>query len=222
MQKYHYIIDAGHGGLDSDGNYTTSTNWWKRSYFKDGELLSSSKGVAWLEANADEKFYEGVSNRDIRDRLSKLLMDKGIVHSYVADTYKDVPLMQRVYQANIITAKQSLPCIFISIHSNAGRGTGNEIYTSKGVTKADAFGQCFAEALYNEFEEEAFRKDLRDGDWDKEADFAVLRYTAAPSVLTENFFYDNYEDYLLLKNDCVKQRIAEAHYNAILEIEKNH
>ena len=106
MQKYHYIISAGHGGLDEKGNYTTSVKWWKRAYYKAGKLLSSRKGVKWLEANADEKFYEGVSNREIREKLSKMLMDEGIQHSFVADTNDDIPLSQRVYQANIIAAEK--------------------------------------------------------------------------------------------------------------------
>jgi len=44
------------------------------------------------------------------------------------------------------------------------------------------------------------RYDLTDGDKDKEAEFYVLRRTACPAVLVECLFFDNPEDYALLKD----------------------
>ena len=42
-----------------------------------------------------------------------------------------------------------------------------------------------------------------------------------PAVLTENGFYNNKEECKLLLQDDIRQKIADAHVAAILEIEKN-
>jgi N-acetylmuramoyl-L-alanine amidase len=100
--------------------------------------------------------------------------------------------------------------IFISIHNNAfnTKARGFEIYTTKGVTKSDALAESIANAI------EPFYKDLKlnlrydtsDGDKDKEAEFYVLARTACPAVLIECLFFDNAEDYALLKDpDFVKE-----------------
>ena len=217
-QKYLYILDAGHGGI-IDNVYQTPESDWKKSYFKNKVLLPSRMGTKWLEENCDEKFYEGVFNREVRELLSKKLMERNIKHFFVNDTEKNMPLSQIVYSANIIAAREKRKCVFISIHSNAGGGRGLEVYTSKGFTKADPLGQILAEELHKEFNTSVFRKDLTDKDWDKEADFYVLKYTAMPAVLSENFFYDNYNDFELLKKKETKEKVAHAHFNAILRIE---
>ena len=38
------------------------------------------------------------------------------------------------------------------------------------------------------------RKDMTDGDPDKESGFYILKHTKCPAVLTENLFQDNKED----------------------------
>lgn len=51
--------------------------------------------------------------------------------------------------------------------------------------------------------------------------FYVLRKTAMTSVLTENGFYNNKKEALALMDDKMRQKIADAHVAAILEIEEN-
>ncbi len=42
-----------------------------------------------------------------------------------------------------------------------------------------------------------------------------------PAILTENGFYNNKEEVADLMKDSFRQKIADAHIDAILEIEKN-
>ncbi len=68
-----------------------------------------------------------------------------------------------------------------------------------------------------EFPEERLRKDTRDGDLDKEANFTVLHKTIMPAVLTENFFMDTErecKEYLMTKEG--RKRIIDFHVEAIL------
>jgi len=64
------------------------------------------------------------------------------------------------------------------------------------------------------------RTDYSDGDPDKEAQFDVLVDTRMPAVLTENFFMDNIDECKnILMTESGRNRIADAHFKAIIEIE---
>ena len=104
--------------------------------------------------------------------------------------------------------------ILISVHCNAaGSGQwmnarGWEAWTSVGETKADELATC----LYREAEKAGFkiRKDMTDGDPDKEAHFYILKHTKCPAVLTENLFQDNREDVAYLLSKTGKKTIVGA------------
>lgn len=89
---------------------------------------------------------------------------------------------------NIAVANKEFTVIFVSIHSNSGSATasGMEIYTTKGDTSADKLAELICEAWPG-----AIRKDLSDGDSDKEANFAVISKTNMPAVLIELGFISN-------------------------------
>jgi N-acetylmuramoyl-L-alanine amidase len=111
-------------------------------------------------------------------------------------------------------------CIYLSIHANAGGRRGWEVFTSKGETRSDRIATVFYDMINEEFPETRMRPDTSDGDPDKEAQFDVLANTKMPAVLTENFFMDNEaecKEYLLSENS--RDRIAKAHFNAIVKIE---
>jgi N-acetylmuramoyl-L-alanine amidase len=98
---------------------------------------------------------------------------------------------------------------------------GWSVYTSKGETKSDIVASVLAEKAQKEFPDEYMRKDTRDGDADKESNFWVLKKTAMPAILSENFFmtnYDNCHKYLLSEEG--RDRIAKIHFEMILEIEE--
>ena len=55
----------------------------------------------------------------------------------------------------------------------------------------------------------------------KEKNLYVLTKTIMPAVLTENGFYNNKGEVKQLMRNSVRQKIADAHVAAIMEIEKN-
>lgn len=59
------------------------------------------------------------------------------------------------------------------------------------------------------------RKDMSDGDPDKESQFYILRKTKCPAVLTENLFQDNQEDVEFLLSEAGKRAIVDLHVKGI-------
>ena len=62
-----------------------------------------------------------------------------------------MPLGERVRIANEIAAKNNGRAIYVSVHGNAGGGTGFEVYTSKGQTKSDKIAGFYMDAMAEEF-----------------------------------------------------------------------
>ena len=52
-------------------------------------------------------------------------------------------------------------------------------------------------------------EDLSDGDSDYEANFWVLKNTNMPAVLSENLFFDQFEDAMILMNPQYKETYCE-------------
>src|SRR6478735_5117424 len=171
--KHTWILDAGHGGVDGNGKYTTDPKIGKQWTFEDGF-----------------KIYEGVTNRLIADELYHRLIDLDIDFRLVYDPVFDLSLTRRVQSANAIQAKVKNG-FYLSIHSNAGGGKGFEVFTSPGQTSSDLAATALIQALRAAFPEYPIRKDLADGDEDKEAKFYVLVNTFMPAILVENLFFDN-------------------------------
>lgn len=192
----HVLLENGHGGI-INGVYQTAG---KRSpKWSDGRQL-----------------FEGDFNRKVVNSIANLCLVENIPFTILVPELEDISLAERVKRANEIY-KEKKDSILISVHANAGGGTGFEMFTTKGETKSDAI----AEVLINEFgktiPELKLRKDTSDGDLDKEAQFYILRKTHCPAVLVECAFMDTYEPdcRLLLDNPNL---FAKAIFNGILEI----
>ena len=199
MSKYIYLIDAGHGGIDLQGNYVTAPNK--------------------MYDHGDFKIYEGEFNRKVASKLMALLKGERIKYQQIHDDIDDTPLRIRVERANNTDMLSYGRCIYISIHANAGGGKNCEVYTSPRETKSDPIAEIWAEECIKEFGD-GFRKDLSDGDMDKEAKFFVLIKTSCPAILTENFFMDNYVEAKKMITEEFQNRVAEVHFRAIKRIEK--
>jgi len=224
MSRYTWLIEAGHGGM-INGKYQTTTYWWKRAFFKNGILLNPSEhSLEWLEDKCDYKYYEGVGNRDIARRIMKGLEKLGIsYYDVLQGEESDVSLATRVKRANDYNSIHG-NCIYLSIHSNAftkQSAEGFSVYTSPGFTNSDKIAPFIFKEIAIEFPTHIPRKDETDGDVDKEENFYVLRNTAMPAVLSENLFYTNWKEVQILGSEKGRQRIADAHIKAIIEIEKN-
>jgi len=200
MSKYLWLLDPGHGGI-LEGKYQTSG---KRSpIWKDGS-----------------QYFEGDGNRDIVDRILKMCKDAGIDAMDIVSSNKDISLSERVARANALNSIQK--CIYVSIHSDGftkESANGYSVYTSKGQTQSDDIASVFIDNMQRAFPDHKLRKDTRDGDEDKEANFYVLKYTKCPAILIENFFMTNEKECLLLMSEEGKYKIALTHFNSIKEIE---
>ncbi len=191
------LLDNGHGGLIA-GAYQTPG---KRSpVWEDGSQL-----------------FEGEFNRAIVNGVVQQLTRLGIPYVVITPEYRDITLETRVRRANQYDPTDSF---FLSVHANAGGGTGSEIFTSPGETRSDAIATLFGESFRRVFPERRLRTDLQDGDLDKERRFYVLTRTRMPAVLTENFFMDNEAECReLLMTPEGRARVVDYHVAAIREVQ---
>jgi len=185
MIKYNHCVflGAGHGPV-KDGKYTTAPS----KMFKHPE--------GW--------FYEGVKNRKYVYEIKRKLELKGVNVVLTSSYTDDNKLYSRSFLANTYHSNVQRG-FYISEHSNATsehNARGFLTYTSKGKTRSDLFASMAID-MYKEYfpNLKVLTNYSRDGDADFEADFHVLAKTNMPSVLLENLFFDNHEDYLLLESD---------------------
>lgn len=183
MKDKILFIDAGHGGIDPNGNYTTAPS--KQHKFKQG-----FHNEGW--------FYEGVSNRRIAAEFIAQASRMGYLCIPVYHPYKDTSLSTRTEIANNIAKQLKADSVYISFHSDAfdttARGwtvyhhpnsrNGKELAENIAI---EALSLCVDYAVPG-------RTPLRA---DK---YHVLTYTNMPAVLIENLFFDNEQDAELLQD----------------------
>lgn len=102
---------------------------------------------------------------------------------------------------------------FLSIHCNSAENRsahGCEVWTSPGQTQADVLAECIIRAMGKEFPDMTFRRDMVDGDSDKEARFAVLMRTCMPAALIELAFISNPTEEVMLESPSYQARAARA------------
>jgi len=161
--------------------------------------------------------------REIAARIEEKLKKTNIPFQRIVLEYNDVPLWERCLRVNKI-ARASGPenCLLVSLHVNAsttGKARGWEIHTSPGQTLSDTYATLFwQEAEKRLTTETRMRGDHTDNDPDWDSNFAILRDTICPAVLTENLFMDNEQDCRYLLSEAGKQAITDIHVNAILKV----
>ena len=185
-----FLLDLGHGGI-IDGVYQT---YPKKMYsFESGEVA-----------------YEGVLNREIGKRVIHKLDAYGFKCINICPTEVDVPLGVRADVVNRYCEEYGTDeCLLISLHSNSGKGTGFEIWTSPGQTKSDRYAELFYDTFKSMFPDVRLRSDTSDGDHDKESAFYILQETNCPAILPEFLFFDNWQDFQLLKSPVFQNRYAD-------------
>lgn len=180
-----------------------------------GKDTPGKRSPKWSD---NKQLFEWEFNRDIVKRISAKLQNAGIIPVVLVPEEIDIPLSQRVNRVNKISKDNGGNAILISIHGNAGGGTGWECFTSVGETKSDKYATILCDEFKKEFPELKMRFDYSDNDPDKESQFYILKNTSCPAVLTENFFMDTEKDCRLMMSDMGRERIATAHVRAILKM----
>lgn len=186
------------------------------------------------KCSPDKKFYEYKYSREISEDIYSILKNMGY-DVYIDIKEDDLKLTQnqelkkRVDFVNSICNKFGASnCIYISIHVNgAGDGSkwmdasGWECWTSPGKTKSDLLAECLYKSAESNLTGKKIRRDLSDGDSDKEGNLYVLKNTKCPAVLTENFFQDNKKDVEFLLSDRGYHEITRLHVEGILNYIKD-
>jgi N-acetylmuramoyl-L-alanine amidase len=173
------------------------------------------------KCSPDGRLREYAYTREIAERLVMELRKNGIDAERIVKEEIDVPLAERCRRVNEYKASEA---ILVSIHCNAaGNGSdwmsarGWEAWTSVGKTKADKLATCLYEDAEHCLPGMKMRKDMTDGDPDKESQFYILRHTNCPAVLTENLFQDNREDVEFLLSEEGKRAIVSLHVWGIMK-----
>jgi len=181
-----------------------------------GEDTPGKRSPVWADGKCLRE-YE--FSRDIVRRIFSKLQAKGIVAEILVPEQNDIPLYVRANRANgICNVAGKSNCLLVSVHANAGGGTGWEAHTYMGDSMSDRYS-----AIFYDKAEAAFGKEWKirkgsvkadDPDWD--SNFAILRDTKCPAVLTENFFMDTERDCRFLLSEDGRERIAAMHVEAIM------
>jgi N-acetylmuramoyl-L-alanine amidase len=160
----------------------------------------------------DSVAMEGVINRQVKEALKSKMRAANLVFYDILNTEHDISLKRRVDAANeLIEKKAEYKLLYLSIHSNASinhNGSGFEVWTSPGQTKSDQYAQLFAEQIKIDFKYWKFRADKSDGDLDKESKFYVLVHTIMPAILVELLFFDNPDDWDVIRTPEYIDRIS--------------
>jgi len=184
------LLDAGHGGM-INGDYQTSG---KRSpIWEDGVQL-----------------FEGEFNRAVKYRLKEMFQMEGIKYVDINPSDEDLSLSERVAIANNYDDS-----IYLSIHANAGGGTGCEVFTAITCSSASTNLAKIIESEYvPHFPGERWRGV-------KKKDFYVVQHTKMPAVLVECFFMDTEREckkYLMTKHG--RSQVAKWLFNSIVDFLK--
>ena len=160
----------------------------------------------------DGTFREWRFSRDIQFQVANILKSQGYEVYLVNAQDSEIGLSNRKKYLNQLPPTK--PLVYITLHNNAAgsegkwlNATGIEVYSSRGETKSDKIATLFLEMCEEAFPEFKYRKDLQDGDPDKEANFTELM-SKWPSILIEWLFMDSKKDIQYLKDDVHKQSLV--------------
>ena len=189
--KFLWLLDNGHG-IDTPG---------KRSpKLPDGR-----------------QFLEYRFNREVVKNISILLKAMNIHYHILVPEEHDVSLMERVERANDL--KNIMPCVLVSVHANA-YGEGSGFSSPRGIETYYQDNILAGEKLADMFQENLLQVTGWRDRGVKPGRFYILRNVDMPAVLTESGFYSNREELQYLLDPDWQIRIAEAHAEAISEIEE--
>ncbi|UYL93943.1 N-acetylmuramoyl-L-alanine amidase [Geobacillus phage vB_GthS_PK3.5] len=140
--------------------------------------------------------------------IGRLLSEyEGVEVHYTRTDDRFLELSERAAIANKLKADY-----FISVHINAGGGTGFESYIYNGSVSAKTI--AYQNVVHGEIMKAIGNVKDRGK---KRANYAVLRLTNMPAILTENLFIDNKTDAAKLKSEQFLLQVAYGHVQGIVK-----
>ena len=148
-------------------------------------------------------------NLQIGKKINSLLKSyDGITVKMSRSTDRTLSLRQRTNEANSWGAD-----LLLSIHINAGGGTGFESFIYNGTVSSNTVK--YRGVIHDEIMK--VLKGVRDRGKKKD-NFHMLRESKMIAVLTENLFIDTKKDSDLLKKQSFINQIAQGHVNGIVKL----
>lgn len=163
------------------------------------------------------QLYEWSFNRRLAREIKMRLDVIGIPCILLVTEDEDISLQERCWRVNNL-CKDRDDVILISIHANAGGGTGWEAWTSVGETRSDYYAKLLYNSAGNYLKGWKLRCDYSDGDPDKESQFYILKNTKCPAIVTENLFMDNKKDCKFMMSSEGLEALVALHVDAIITI----
>lgn len=192
-----------------------------------GKKQAGKRSPVWLEDEKEKQFFEYEFNRDVVERIMKALDEKGVKYYDIVPDFNEVGsfLKERVARAN--KKQSSLPKIFVSVHANAGPAPTASDWTNDSVKGVETWfahnsrkGKKIAAVFHKHLLNRTNFKDRKLRSTKQRALYVLIK-TIMPAILTENGFFNNEEEVKELMKSSVRQKVADAHVDAIMEIEKN-
>lgn len=176
------------------------------------------------KCSPDGRLREYAWTREIARRVCDKLKALGYDAGLLVPELNDVPLRERVRRVNSVCAGAgSDNVLLVSIHINAA-GTGQWHNASGWTAWVAPNASQRSRKLATLLNAEAVRLNLK-GNRSREpfftGNFAILRDTKCPAVLTENMFQDNSHDVDYLLSERGKSEIADLHITAITQYLKS-
>lgn len=174
------------------------------------------------KCSPDKRLLEYQWARDVVQRIAAKLNSVGVrVHILVPEN-TDIPLYLRTQRANLLSKQHgSKNCLLVSVHLNAA-GNDSKWHNATGFSSwvapnASNNSKRLAQLLFDEADFVGLKGNRcvpACRYW--VGNYAIVRDTHCPAVLTENLFMDNkFEcDYLL--SEVGKNALVEVHVFAIL------
>ena len=179
-----------------------------------GKNTPGKRSPVWKDGS---QLFEWEFNRKIVKEIKYRLDLLGIENTILVPEDDDISLGERVRRVNkICVDKQNT--LLLSIHGNAGGGTGWEAWTSVSDDASDHYVKYFYNSAKQYLKDWKIREDYSDGDPDWESQFYILKNSKCPAILTENLFMDNEKDCkFMLSSEGIKT-LAALHVDAIITI----
>ena len=164
--------------------------------------------------NESRRLFEWEFNRDIARRVHETLTQKDIDCELIVKEINDVSLQERCNRVNTISNQVGKTnCMLVSIHANAGGGTGWEVFYTRDAMTSQKIASVFSEEVTSRHDTDfPFRN--RGLKYDP---LFILKHPNCPAILTENLFMDTWDDFLFLCSEKGRAIIADIHVQAILK-----